>query len=594
MKRGYKQSFCAFIIVLIVVITSLSSYLTAFAALTGKCIATSLNVRSGAGTKYSITGNIYYGDLVNVEETITNSLGEKWCKITYVQNNNEKSGYVSSEYISIDTNVNSDSTSSDKAFEDYLSSQGFPESYKPALRQLHKQYPKWIFTAQQLPMTWDTALSEQMVLGRSLVHGSALASWKSMEKGAYDFTNNSWFGLDGNWVAASKEIVAYYMDPRNFLDSTYVFMFENLSYNKKIHNINGVSAILNNTFMNGNYTCPDTKEKYSYAQTFIDAAVKSGVSPYHLASRCRNEQGVYGAPQSLGTVKGYENYFNFFNIQAYATSTMTAQEMGCKYAKTTNPTYLLPWTNQYKSILGGAIFVGNGYITKEQDTLYLQKFDVVDGGNGYYYHQYMTCIFGQANEAVSIKNAYTSDVLNSALEFKIPVYKNMPDKIFSKPTSTGDNNNLLKSLNVSGQKISPNFDKYTQKYTLTVPNDVTAITVNATTLSSQAKITGVGKKNLAVGKNTIKIKVTAASGISRTYTITVTRKEDPSELLLGDVDGNNDITVVDALTVLKYNAGKINLTSEQIKRADVDKNGNIDVVDALTILQYVSGKIAKF
>lgn len=102
-------------------------------------------------------------------------------------------------------------------------------------------------------------------------------------------------------------------------------------------------------------------------------------------------------------MKGYENYFNFFDIQAYATSTMTAAEMGCKYAKTTNPTYLLPWTNQYKSIVGGSIFLGTGYITKGQDTLYLQKFDMVDGGNGLYYHQYMTCVFGQANEAISLK-----------------------------------------------------------------------------------------------------------------------------------------------------------------------------------------------
>ena len=42
--------------------------------------------------------------------------------------------------------------------------------------------------------------------------------------------------------------------------------------------------------------------------------------------------------------------------------------------------------------------------TKEQGhSLSAGKFDMVDGGNGYFYHQYMTCIFGQANEAAMMK-----------------------------------------------------------------------------------------------------------------------------------------------------------------------------------------------
>lgn len=36
-------------------------------------------------------------------------------------------------------------SSSDSAFESYMNSQGFPESYKPYLRTLHEQYPNWVF-----------------------------------------------------------------------------------------------------------------------------------------------------------------------------------------------------------------------------------------------------------------------------------------------------------------------------------------------------------------------------------------------------------------------------------------------------------------
>lgn len=560
-----------------------ASCLTASAAnMTGSCTADVLNVRSGAGTGYSKTGTVSYGDSLTILSETTDSSGAKWYKISC----GNVTGYVSAAYVQL-TSSGSQS-SSDVDFESYMTKQGFPESYKPYLRKLHEQHPKWIFTAQKLGVNWNTALKEECVVGRNLVHSSALASWKSMEKGAYDFNGGYWYGLDGSWVAASKEIIMYYMDPRNFLNDTYIFMFENQSYDPSYQTESGVKTILADTFMSGSYNCPDTKKKYTYSQTFMDAAKKSGVSPYHLASRCRNEQGVNGAPQSLGTVKGYENYFNFFDIQAYATSTMTAAEMGCKYAKTTNPTYLLPWTNQYKSIVGGSIFLGTGYITKGQDTLYLQKFDMVDGGNGLYYHQYMTCVFGQANEAISLKNAYSQDILNSAMEFKIPVYNNMPDKLCPKPTSSGDNNNYLKSLSVSGTSISPKFDKFTTSYTAKVNAEVSSVTINANPLGKNAKVSGKGKVSLKTGENTIKVTCTAASGVKRTYTIKITRKAASQTLQQGDVNGDKYLTVVDALLMLRYNAGKTKLDPAQLKRADMNGDGKVDVIDALTLLKKIS------
>lgn len=560
-----------------------ASCLTASAAnMTGSCTADVLNVRSGAGTGYSKTGTVSYGDSLTILSETADSSGAKWYKISC----GNLTGYVSAAYVQLTSSGSQGSSDAD--FESYMTKQGFPESYKPYLRTLHEQHPKWIFTAQKLGVDWNTALKEECVVGRNLVHSSALASWKSMEKGAYDFNGGYWYGLDGSWVAASKEIIMYYMDPRNFLNDTYIFMFENQSYNSSYQTESGVKTILADTFMSGSYTCHDTKKKYTYSQTFMDAAKKSGVSPYHLASRCRNEQGVNGAPQSLGTVKGYENYFNFFDIQAYATSTMTAAEMGCKYAKTTNPTYLLPWTNQYKSIVGGSIFLGTGYITKGQDTLYLQKFDMVDGGNGLYHHQYMTCVFGQANEAISLKNAYSQDILNSAMEFKIPVYNNMPDKLCPKPTSSGDNNNYLKSLSVSGTSISPKFDKFTASYTAKVNAEVSSVTVNANPLGKSAKVSGNGKVSLKTGKNIVKVTCTAASGVKRTYIITITRKAASQTLQQGDVNGDKYLTVVDALLMLRYNAGKTQLDSAQLKRADMNGDGKVDVIDALTLLKKIS------
>lgn len=574
----------ALLIALLMLIAALCTVMTASAYETkyGSCNTDYLNVRTGAGTEYSKVGYLTYGDTVTITGEGKDKNGGVWYKISY----SGISGYAASNYITV--SKKNTGSSSDGNFESYLNAQGFPESYKPYLRQLHEEHPNWVFTAQHLGIDWNTALKEELVIGRNLVHSSALASWKSMEKGAYNFNGGYWYGLDGTWVAASEDIIKYYLDPRNFLSEKYIFMFESLSYNPSYQTIDGVKTILSDTFMSGNYTCPDTGEVKSYAQTFMEAAQKSGVSPYHLASRCRNEQGVYGAPQSLGTVAGWENYFNFFDVQAYATSTMTAAEMGCKYAATVNAAYMLPWTNQYKSIVGGSIFLGTGYITKGQDTLYLQKFDMVDGGNGYYAHQYMTCVFGQANEAVSLLNAYSDDILATAMEFKIPVYTNMPENLCPKPSSSGDNNNYLKSLNVSGAKLSPAFDKFTYKYTTEVSAETSSAVINANALGTYASVSGTGNVNLKEGKNTFKVVCTAASGVKRTYTVEITRKKSSSKLKKGDVNGDRSLTVVDALMILRHNAGTVKLNSDQLSRADYDGNGSVDVIDALSILRKIS------
>ena len=103
---------------------------------------------------------------------------------------------------------------------------GFPESYLEGLWQLHSRYPAWEFRPFFTNVDWNTAVDAENVLGKSLVWGSAPSSWKSTQEGAFNWTDNTWIELDsGGWVAASREIIAHYMDPRNFLDPSAVFQF---------------------------------------------------------------------------------------------------------------------------------------------------------------------------------------------------------------------------------------------------------------------------------------------------------------------------------------------------------------------------------
>lgn len=61
---------------------------------------------------------------------------------------------------------------------------------------------------------------------------------------------------------------------------------------------------------------------------------------------------------------------------------------------------------------------------------------------------------------------------------------------------------------------------------------------------------------------------------------------------MGDVDGKNDITAVDALLALQAATKKITLSHYQQKRADVDGEDGVSVIDALMILQASAQKIA--
>ena len=123
--------------------------------------------------------------------------------------------------------------------------QGFPESYKPGLRELHAQYPNWVFTAQHTGVDWNSAIENESVITRNLVANSSISSWKSTADGAYNWDTSTWNGFDGaSWVQASPDIIRYYMDPRNFLNEKYIFQFLLQSYNASAHTTAGLESMV--------------------------------------------------------------------------------------------------------------------------------------------------------------------------------------------------------------------------------------------------------------------------------------------------------------------------------------------------------------
>ena len=103
------------------------------------------------------------------------------------------------------------------------------------------------------------------------------------------------------------------------------------------------------------------------------------------------------------------------------------------------------------------------------------------------------------------------------------------------PKST---DNKLKSLTVSNATISPAFSPDVTEYTASVPFEVSKLNLTYQANDSKASVS-VNNPNLTVnGTTKVTIKVTSESGSTRTYTITVTRAQDPNYV----PSGNNDLS----------------------------------------------------
>lgn len=565
---------------------------------------TNVNIRKGPGTSYASYGKFNGGFQFDILGIISTSETYKWYKIGFTLNGSYNTGYVSSDYV---TEIKNYTYEENTDFESYLTKQGFPESYKSSLRQLHAQYPKWNFVAKKINVSWDDFIDNENVRGRSLIYGSAVSSWKSIESGCYDWNTDTYVAMDsGNWVQASRALIEYCADPRNYLNSANIFAFESLSYDSSTHTVDGVNNVLSGTFMaNSSHDLTYNGTNYAnYAAALIYAASRSGVSPYHLATRILQEQGTNGAGSSIsGTVAGYAGYYNYYNIGAYAGGGITAVQNGLKYAASSDSTTLRPWNTRMTALIGGAVFIGRGYISIGQNTIYYEKFDVQSGG---YYHQYMTNICAAMSESVTAAKAYSESFKQStALTFYIPVYNNMPSSACSQPTGDGNPNNLLSDISVNGNTLTPSFNKYTSEYSVIVGSGVSSVTVNASAISDKAKVSGTGTYNLKYGVTEINIKVTAGNGTVRTYTINVARGNSQSgsdgtiSSSTYSIDMENGfVTGITAGTQADSVAGNIKVVNNgKVVITDSDgnvKSGNVATGDVVNVYSSSNSKMASY
>ncbi len=93
---------------------------TTSASGTGKVNCSSLNVRSGAGTKYDVVTTVSRNQAVTINGTAKDSDGDQWYSVTFSKSGKSYKGYVYAEYITVtksdssnNNNNSSDNTASD-------------------------------------------------------------------------------------------------------------------------------------------------------------------------------------------------------------------------------------------------------------------------------------------------------------------------------------------------------------------------------------------------------------------------------------------------------------------------------------------------
>lgn len=491
--------------------------------------------------------------------------GCEWKQISY----NGLVGYIRGDWILVIETADPD-------FEQQLLK--FPESYRDGLRTLHSLYPNWSFVPDNLPLAFDDAVAGEFANWKlKLVPQSYSDSLKSMGSGAYNWSSGTWNTTSGAWVAASREVIAYHLDPRNFLNSNSVYMFAEQSYDPASQTADGLALICRNTFLANGYSDPnDTAYGGSYYSVIMEAARQSGVSPYIIAAKFIQEQGVNGSSK---LISGESGYYNFFNIGASGSTQDDVIANGLAYAQKQG------WNTRSASIIGGAKLFAKDYISVGQDTYYYMDFDVKTAP--YFTHQYAQNIYDALGKGNKLRSFYTANP-DAPLTLRIPVYQNMPSSPAPSVTASNQKNNYyFTALSV------PGFSMYTQSYSFSVSGNTNL----DFSVPPGASYAGEASFALNPGQNTVALPVRSESGYLNSYILTVTADSactltvggtgTGGTVKRGDVNGDGRITILDLANVQKHLLQILVLTGDNLTAADTNRDGKVNIVDLANIQKHL-------
>ena len=555
---GMKKIFVIFVLLLCVFIPSLVN-----AEDLGMINGDFVTIRATPSSKGKAITKLLYG----TEVTILEEANDSFYKILYDGLN---TAYVSKTYVW----KYNDLMAENDEYCNELMAKGFPYSYCPYLNKIHADHPTWVFEPLQTGVDFDYAVDQEE--GKNYIQSS---------NDAYKVGDEPMEA--GTWYMAKQSVVAYFLDPRNFLTDKTLFMFENLGFDEETQTADVVRSI----FGESSYlTTAVNEDNTSYVDYYMEAGRTYLVSPVHLAARTKQEG---GSSSTYAAVTGTYNkeyngrsvlgYYNYYSIGAYADKYTNSPVLrglayaACYVSAGSCNKYLRPWTSRKKAIYGGAEWIANGYIAKGQHTIYLEKFNVNPNANASMFtHQYMTNVLGAYVEGHFLSSSYKKNGLfETPFKFIIPVFNNMPDKSYI-PSQLSTNNSLI-SLNIN-DKLIEGFDSDIEEYTIYLLNTVTSAKIDAVAASADAVVEGTGTFELPEEINTFTIKVTAENGDVCEYVITIKIVSDTTTV--EDIVGKLSVKVKDKVfygistnTAVKTVLSSIEKISPNAKKKVLDSSG---------------------
>ena len=282
--------------------------------------------------------------------------------------------------------------------------------HKELIDNLQSAHPNWTFTLFYTRLDWNEVIANE---GHSDFRTNPLnlipdsskypEDWRCTICGDKRYDN-------GTWLCASDTAIRHQMDPRNILNEENIFQFAELKYTEGAQTADGIKSLTEGSFLEGD----------SIAEALLQAGESVNVDPYFITSRLIQEQGRSGTVLSRGYEYNGVTVYNPFNINATGNSNEEILQNAAQYA------YEQGWDSLEKALIGGVDFVRTGYIDIGQNTLYLQKFDVVYSDEELYTHQYMQNLLAPESEAENMKSIYeASGTVDANLNFIIPLYENM-------------------------------------------------------------------------------------------------------------------------------------------------------------------------
>lgn len=285
--------------------------------------------------------------------------------------------------------------------------------YKALLQEVQQKHPNWTIKIVYTGLDWNEVLNNEEGYdsnGSPYSLTQETGDWRS-KTDLNPYEGDSWY-------KASREAIAYMMDPRNSLDQYYIFQFQNLSSTSGVYS--DIEKMIEGTYLANNYN------KSDIINAFLDASKNYNVSAYHLVSRMIQEQ------TNGWCANGYQyqgrTVYNFANIGSTGSTTADIIKNGAEYA------YNHHWFSPEMCIQGSAAFLYNNYFKNGQNTQYFQKYNVVTSTP--YTNQYMQNIRAANDEGYRVAKTYESNgQLDLHFEFTIPVYENMPSTACPRPNT---------------------------------------------------------------------------------------------------------------------------------------------------------------